>query len=447
MNFDLLRSSLALLALLAVAACGGGSDNNGNASGGGAGSSGGGGGGGGTPQVMTPLSGTAATGAPVSSGQVSVTCGSASAVTATTAANGTWQVDVPDATFPCIVAVTGGSLPAGVHLYGYALAATNVNVTPLTTLVGAYATRAANGAPLTQALLDAAVTEVNGLLATAGLPPLPADPLTVAFTPVAGDTYDDYLESVMTTLAAQDIALPDLVAQITTSNTPPAPIKAVTIDFSDNQASASAVKDGTVDVLQLETLQIAVLPTQTSHHTGSRGNRANFGTEVFHGMKLSAFPGVSFQYKNVGAASSAATPYLNYTVSKQCDGDPNGWINLVTISTSMSVSVPDADGYATYSVSITANHWKATDNNHNRAPDGTTVLLPPLSPSTTPPTSLQAFIAAYPNACIYNWPNPDAVPANATKTPAVMLTIGGSSNRTAAKGWFKDIKVGGVVLF
>lgn len=427
------RSLPALLVLSIVTACGGGDDPGPT-----------------TPTAptgtSTALSGTAATGAPVAGGQVSVTCGTASPVAATTAANGTWRVDVPDAVFPCIVAVSGGSLPAGMSLYGYATAATNVNVTPLTTLIGAYALKAANGATLTQALLDGAVAEVNELLATAGLPPLPADPLTVTFTPAPGDAYDDYLETVMATLASQDVELAELVEQITTVGGPAKPIKAATIDFSDNLASATVVRDGTAEVLQLETQASAVLASQPSQNTGVRGNRANWGTEVFHGMKVSRFPGISFKAKNAGNPSSASIPYLNYTISKQCDGDQAGWGNLLTITNNMNVSGPDRDGYFTYTATLTTNSWKSTNtSNPLLAPDGTTVVLP--RNSSGPGATLEAFVAAYPNACIYNWRNPSAAAANASKTPAVMLMIGGSTNRTAARVWFKDIKVGEVVLF
>jgi len=427
-----------LVATLVLAGCGGSDNNTGDSVAGGDN----------PPQrTITTLKGTAATGAPVASGLVFVHCGTASAVTATTNANGTWQVDVPDATFPCIVAVSGGSLPAGTTLYGYATTATNVNVTPLTTLIGAYATKAVNGGTVTQASLDAAVAAVNGLLATSGLPPLPADPLTATFTPAAGDPYDDYLESVMATLASQNVSLGDLAAQITTTGAPAIPVKAVTIDFSDNQASVSVVKDGLLDVLQLETRQSAALASQNSLHTGVKGNRANFGTEVFHGMKLSQFPAVTFKFKDDGTGSSASIPYLNYTISKQCDGAAGGWANLLTLTTNMSPSAPDADGYRTYSVGIATASWKSTSTTTPLfAADGTTVVLPRNSSASTP-TSLLALIAAYPNACIYNWPNPAAQVPNATNTPAVMLMIAGSTNLRAARAWFKSVKVGEVVLF
>ncbi|HSD36707.1 MAG TPA: hypothetical protein VLC92_04320 [Rhodocyclaceae bacterium] len=167
------------------------------------------------------LSGTAATGAPVVSGNVSVKCGAAAAVTTTTGTNGAWSADVGNQpAYPCLVAVTGGSLAAGTTLYGYATSATNVNVTPLTSLIGAYATNAANGAPITQAMLNAAVTKASDLLVAAGLGALPSNPLTATFSPKAGDPYDDYLEALMATLAKQSISLAKLVDEVTKQGAP-----------------------------------------------------------------------------------------------------------------------------------------------------------------------------------------------------------------------------------
>lgn len=191
-----LRILPALAAALLLASCGGSDDNG------------------------TSLSGTAATGAPVSGGNVSVTCGTAAAVQTTTGANGSWNVKVQSPSFPCLVAVTGGSLPAGTQLYGYATGATNVNVTPLTTLIGAYATNAAHGGTLTQPLLDAATAKVMADLTAAGFGPLPANPLTAAFTPAHGDPYDDLIEALMLTLSQQGTTLGQVAGEVTSSGAP-----------------------------------------------------------------------------------------------------------------------------------------------------------------------------------------------------------------------------------
>lgn len=190
MKLVLLRTLPAIAAAMAISGCGGG-DN----------------------AQTTELSGTAAVGASVRGGAVGVTCGTATA-SSVTGDDGTWSASVSDAAFPCVIKVSGGSLAAGVELYGYATSATNVNVTPLTTLIGAYATAAANGDTPTQAQLEAATTKVMTMLTDAGFTNLPDNPLTATFKPAAGDAHDDLIEALMLTLSQQGKTLAEVAADI-----------------------------------------------------------------------------------------------------------------------------------------------------------------------------------------------------------------------------------------
>lgn len=158
------------------------------------------------------LSGTAATGAPVDGGDVTVTCGNATAAT-TTGDDGTWSTRV-GGSFPCVVKVTGGSLPDGEEMYGYATSESNVNVTPLTTLIGAYAVAAAGGGAPTPEQLAEATAKVLKMLADAGFTDLPEDPLTAPFNPKAGDPHDDLIEALMLTFAQQGKTLAEVAEDI-----------------------------------------------------------------------------------------------------------------------------------------------------------------------------------------------------------------------------------------
>lgn len=96
----------------------------------------------GTPASVM-LSGTAATGAPIANATVTVRCVNAVPVTVTTTDAGRWSADLSESVaFPCLVTVSGGSLPAGASLHSLAVAAGHVNVTPLTDLVLAKAAQA-----------------------------------------------------------------------------------------------------------------------------------------------------------------------------------------------------------------------------------------------------------------------------------------------------------------
>ncbi|MDM0078221.1 PKD domain-containing protein [Variovorax sp. J2P1-59] len=219
-----------------------------------------------------------------------------------------------------------------------------------------------------------------------------------------------------------------------------------TMDFSDNNASVAF--DPAANALVLETRASASPATQKSYHTGITGNRAILGTGILHGVKLSEFAGFSFKSKDDGrgATTGAGLPYVTYSISKKCDG--TGWANLITNLSDMSPTGPDADGYYTYTASIAASStaWKSTDYyNPILGPVNSTVVL---GPNKDPiGGSLQALIQAYPDACIYNWPNPDAQVPGATNTPAVMLMLGSSGNLAAKKAWFKDIRIGDKVVF
>ena len=211
--FDHLRVAVLATAVATLAACGGssgGSDETSDA-GGGSGT----GGGGSTPAAV--VSGTAAIGAPIVGGNVTVVCASGAPATGTTNATGDFTIPLPNQTAPCALQVAGGNLPAGTayHSVLATLAATNVaNITPLTDLLVANLTGAApatwfaglNGTALSvvsAANVDAALVRLRTAL---NLTPLASvDPLRTQFTATQGNVVDDILEALQAAL--QQMAL------------------------------------------------------------------------------------------------------------------------------------------------------------------------------------------------------------------------------------------------
>lgn len=182
----------------------------------------------------TTVNGVAATGAPISAGTVSLSCGNGFSTSTTTASNGQWSAAVPSAALPCYVKVFGGS-PAGTF-YSVAqkpngTATTTANITPLTDLATAAAVNSAGGSQalevwfandspaLRQQVADgiaAASAQLRTALNDAGydLPAGEFDPFTAAI--VAGgadDLYDLILEAYKAALAgkAYDDARSDYV--------------------------------------------------------------------------------------------------------------------------------------------------------------------------------------------------------------------------------------------
>lgn len=194
----------------------------------------GGGGDGSTSAAASPLSvsGTAAVGAPIVGGTVTLKCATGASVTAQTAANGTWSAKIPANALPCSVQVKGGTangqaLPAPLH--SVVQAAGNVNITPLTELIVAaladknpatwFDELSSNGdTKLSSAITADALKAAGDVLKTAlaslpGKPTLPAgfDPLISSFSATAGDPADDLLESYSQSLELAGLSPADAV--------------------------------------------------------------------------------------------------------------------------------------------------------------------------------------------------------------------------------------------
>ena len=163
-----------------------------------------------TPPAVSTLSGTAAVGAPIVGGTVSVTCAAGSAISpVTTSSTGGWQVTASGQTLPCAIRVSNGTVNGSAQASPYHSIAVTlgvINITPLTDLLIANLSAQApsawfgglTGASL-QAINQNAVNTALGNIKTAlGLTTALGDdnPLTTAFTPVNGNRLDDILEAL-----------------------------------------------------------------------------------------------------------------------------------------------------------------------------------------------------------------------------------------------------------
>lgn len=220
-------------------------------------------------------------------------------------------------------------------------------------------------------------------------------------------------------------------------------LPACAIEFSDNLASVTVQQDEGVAALKFETRGDGPSSVR-SPNTGIFTNRATLGMAFLHGVKLSEFEGISFKSKDDGTGQTpAGLPYVTYSISKECDGTV--WNNLITNLKDMTASATDAEGYVTYTATIHSPSWRSTSRDTPiYAKDGKTPLLPfNFAPAAA---TLDAFIAEYPNACIYNWRNPYVADPTA-KTPAVMFMLGDSANTTAKHVWVRELNIGTKSIF
>jgi hypothetical protein len=180
------------------------------------------------------ISGTAATGAAIASGTVSVKCAAGTATSATTAADGSYSVSVTSGALPCVLQVT--SSDSATTLYSVAAGSGNnatANITPLTQLVvaslagaepAAYFTSFDSGAAsgVTSAAVSSAQSAVVTTLAAAGIDvsasavgDLLTGTLTAkSSTTTAGNAYDVALDTLAATLASTGTTLATLTTTV-----------------------------------------------------------------------------------------------------------------------------------------------------------------------------------------------------------------------------------------
>lgn len=176
------------------------------------------------------LSGTAATGMPIVSGNVMVVCAGGPNLSTQTSVDGTWTVTLSGQTLPCAVQASGGTVNgianAGMY-HSIALNFGTVNITPLTDLVVANLVgqvpsawfNGLNGASLGQTATTAAINTAlanlrNALASVDGMAALAnVNPMTTTFTAVGGNPIDDMLEAFQAALANAGITYLSVVTQ------------------------------------------------------------------------------------------------------------------------------------------------------------------------------------------------------------------------------------------
>lgn len=204
---------------LALTACGGG---DGEAPGPGA-----------IPAAATVrISGVAAVGAPVSAGVVACKCASGANASTTTAAGGSYGIDVAQGDFPCALSIAGGTArgkPLAAPLHSVALSPGIANITPLTDLMlasmlgenpatwHARATQGDIGAGMTADRLAQAHDKLGAALAALPGKPVPSPdihPVTTPFKAQQGDAVDELLERYARALGIAELTHADAAARI-----------------------------------------------------------------------------------------------------------------------------------------------------------------------------------------------------------------------------------------
>ena len=240
------------------------------------------------PAAASTLSGTAATGAAIVGGVVTLKCASGTTASPITGADGAFSVDVSGATLPCLVKVSyKDANGAAQELHSLANSTGTVNVTPLTEMIVA---AASGGAPsalfaavkpdlaAVSAKLPAALATVKTRLDNLGVDTtnLPKNPLGDKFTPAigngAGDAADKVLDDLKLKLGSTGKTLATVVNEVSIGQTTNAPVTAGTnttgtatgTTTTTVGTTTSTTSTGTTSIPSTETTTI---PTSTTTPT------------------------------------------------------------------------------------------------------------------------------------------------------------------------------------
>lgn len=198
---------------------------------------GGGGGDSATPaSASSALAGTAAVGSPIVGATVTVRCAAGLPLTSQpTSSDGSWKVVLSGQTFPCAAQVNGGTINGvanTVQFHSLALGSGIMNVTPLTDLMVAFATRQTILSNWFNGLSTTSLNTINASSLNTALSFLvnalnmnqlgtTFHPITTGFTPVAGSVMDDTLSSLGAALRDIGMVYGDLRILVATPNAVP----------------------------------------------------------------------------------------------------------------------------------------------------------------------------------------------------------------------------------
>lgn len=235
------------------------------------------------------LSGTAATGAPIAGGAVTVNCaGTTTDLPATTSATGTYSISTADATaanavLPCSVRVTLGSTT----LFSLVTTGSTANVTPLTNLAveralglsgvsgGAAAWFTAGGdlTSVTTANINAARTAIeNALMAATGESSVPFNIFSTAFDAnPATSVYDQWLEAFNDALTSAGVTYSSLITSFRTGGTFPASID-ITLPTTGGAGTNLSITMSVLGVPSGVPINVAGVPNPGSQAIFCAGN-------------------------------------------------------------------------------------------------------------------------------------------------------------------------------
>jgi hypothetical protein len=212
------------------------------------------------------------------------------------------------------------------------------------------------------------------------------------------------------------------------------PLPAGYFDHSVNQGMVDITLDGTTATSLAIRLQIKAGTNAAGGFNGSgTGNRALLGQGTHSGKKLVDLANFSFDAKSVNGADALSLLLL---VDLDCSGATSRVFSAAAADLAPGTS--QASGYTRYSADTNEAKWHVSGAAIKDPSDNAITLVP----SSGAAASLSAFLAKYPNACIFNGVNSDDGLPKTTPTAGVLLSLGSSTSIVLSTLFVNRIAIG-----
>lgn len=200
-------------------------------------------------------------------------------------------------------------------------------------------------------------------------------------------------------------------------------------DLSVNQASVDVFRSST----NYPYLRLRI--SDGSNTTGGfngvgLGNRALVGLSAYDATLLSSFPGVIFDAKSNGLLADVLL-----IIDSDCAGSAPLLLKASGAELYSAASSLEG-GFRRFEALTTADAWTSNIDVADPFDPSTNVL------SSSTASSLDAFIAAYPNACIKNTASYDPEMPKSLPTPGLLLSLGGADTTLESSVLIDRIEIG-----
>jgi hypothetical protein len=209
-----------------------------------------------------------------------------------------------------------------------------------------------------------------------------------------------------------------------------------------DQSANQAIVDVTLDGSNSASVAIRLQTNAVTNNTGgfndasSTGNRAILGIGGYSGKHLDTLDKVTFDSKTYAGSEK---PAVHLQVDLTCDGTA-ALVVLSADGSTLGSGDAQSSNYTRFTAGLHEAKWRALSASIAHPTDSSQTLVP--SDTSVAAVSLDALLAAYPNACLKNGASGEASLPKGRPMAAVLIALGQASTTTLNGVFLNRVSVG-----